>query len=82
MRKHYITLCQHDNTEVTYSKTSSGIQVTFEKVDIDGLEHTLVLNQEGQILSQNGFDDNEVAYFIDFLSRNIEVILEFANDET
>ena len=76
MRKHYITLCVHNNTEVTYMVNSEGeIEVTFEQARTKGF-NCLVTKINGDLISNDGFDDSEIDYFIRFLSRNRELIAE------
>ena len=75
IRKSYIKLCQHNNTEVTYIVKNNRIEVTFEQAVYGGF-HTLVLDENCNIISNNGFNSAEVGYFQRFLSININTIRE------
>ena len=77
MRRHYVTLCVHGNTVVTYTRTESGVQVTFEQAKSKGF-HTAVMNLDGAIISNDGFEPAEADYFRRFLRRNRDAIAEGA----
>lgn len=76
-RKHFVTLCLYDNTEVTYIKRKNGLEVTFEKAINKGFCE-LVVNIDGEIIKNNGFNDAEVGRLIRFLEKNKKLILEEA----
>lgn len=78
IRKSYIKLCQHNNTEVTYIVKNNRIEVTFEQAVYGGF-HTLVLDEFCNIISNDGFNGAEVGYFQRFLSNNISYIKELTD---
>ena len=80
MRRHYVTLCMHGNTVVTYMRTESGIQVTFEQPKSRGF-NTVVLDLDGAIIYNDGFESAETDYFQRFLRRNRDVIAEGAMED-
>ena len=80
MRRHYVTLCMHGNTVVTYTRTESGIQVTFEQPKNRGF-NTAVLDLDGGIIRNDGFEPAETDYFQRFLRRNRDVIAEGAMED-
>lgn len=69
VRKHYMTLCIRDNTEVTHIERNGVIEVTFEQAYTGGFK-TLVMDVDANIIKNDGFNDAEVAYFKDFTLRN------------
>ena len=73
MRKHYMTICVMNNTEVTHIKRKNYLEVTFEQACSNGFK-TLICDDSGNILSNDGFNNAEVVFFLDFLRRNIEVM--------
>lgn len=73
MRRHYMTLCIRDNTEVTYIQKASGLEITFEQSCNGGFK-TLVFNEDCSLISNSGFNDSEVCYFLEFLRNNIATI--------
>lgn len=77
MRKHYMTLCIRNNTEVTHIIRNGRIEVTFEQA-VNGGFKTLVLLENGDIISNDGFNASDIYFFEDFLRRNIDVIREEA----
>ena len=77
MRRHYVTLCVHGNTVVTYARTEGGVQVTFEQAKSGGF-NTAVLDLNGGIISNDGFPPAETDYFRRFLRRNRDIIAEGA----
>lgn len=79
MRRHYVTLCIHGNTVVTYMNTKDGVQVTFEQAKNKGF-NTVVMNLDGGIVSNDGFVPAEVDYFQRFLLRNRNAIAEGARE--
>lgn len=80
IRKNYMTLCLHDNAEVTYKRRESDgvIEVTFEVAVHKGFKEA-VFDENLNLLSNNGFNDAELGYFKYFLSNNISVIRKRAN---
>lgn len=76
-RKHFVTLCLYDNTEVTYIKTKNGLEVTFEKAINKGFCE-LVVTIDGEIIKNNGFNDAEVGRLVRFLKRNKNLIIKRA----
>jgi len=77
IRKHYITLCMRNNTEVTYIVKNNLIEVTFEQAKYKGF-NTLVTDIEGNILECNGFNNSETAYYLKFLDNNRPLIERLA----
>ena len=73
MRQHYVTLNMHGNTVVIYMAQYSNLQVTFEQPVYKGF-HTLVLNIDGNVEQNDGFNNAEVDYFKRFLENNKQVI--------
>ena len=69
VRKHYMTLCFRDNTEVTHIERNGTIEVTFEQACKGGFK-TLVMDVDANIISNAGFTDADVAFFRDFTLRN------------
>ena len=74
VRKHYMTLCIRDNTEITHIEKSGIIEVTFEQ-DIPGGFKTLVLDMNANVITNVGFNLSEIAYFQKFLVQNRDGIL-------
>lgn len=68
-RKHYMTLCFRDNTEVTHIERNGKIEVTFEQA-IKGGFKTLVMDVDANVISNDGFNAADVAFFQDFTLRN------------
>lgn len=77
MRRHYVTLCVHGNTVVTYTRTEGGVEVTFEQAKNKGF-NTAVMDLDGGILRNDGFAPAEADYFRRFLRRNRDAIAEEA----
>ncbi|MBR4212314.1 MAG: hypothetical protein IKR84_08015 [Oscillibacter sp.] len=77
MRRHYVTLCVHGNTVVTYTRTTGGVEVTFEQAKHKGF-NTAVMDLDGGIISNDGFEPAEADYFRRFLRRNRDAIAEGA----
>ena len=77
MRRHYVTLCVHGNTIVTFMKTDDDIEVTFEQAKYNGF-NTTVMSLDGKILNNSGFEPAEIDYFQRFLARNRAGIAEEA----
>ena len=78
MRRHYVTLCVHGNTVVTYTRTDSGVvEVTFEQAKNKGF-NTAVMDLDGGIIRNDGFAPAEEDYFRRFLRRNRDAIAEGA----
>lgn len=75
IRKSYMTLCMHDNAEVTYKRRDYDgvIEVAFEVADYKGFK-TAVFDESLNLVSNNRFNRAELDYFKYFLSNNISVI--------
>ena len=74
VRHHFITLCTRNNTEVTHIVKNGKIEVTYEEA-VNGGFKTLVTDIQGNVLSNDGFNSSEVAYFSNFTrqcARGIE----------
>ena len=80
MRRHYVTLCVHGNTVVTYTRTADGVEVTFEQAKNKGF-NTAVLDLDGAIISNDGFPPAETDYFRRFLHRHRDAIAEGALED-
>ena len=76
MRRHYVTLCVHGNTVVTYTRTTGGVEVTFEQAKHKGF-NTAVMDLDGGIISNDGFPPAEVDYFQRFLRHHRDAIAEW-----
>lgn len=74
-RKHYMTLCIRNNTEITYTDRNGVIEVTFEEA-INGGFKTLILDIDANILVNEGYNVAEVNYFIEFLKKNRSCIIQ------
>lgn len=72
-----MTLCTRDNTEVTHILKNGILEVTFEQACTNGFK-TLVLNQKGEIISNDKFNASEVQFFKEFMFKNLGVMLEEA----
>jgi hypothetical protein len=80
-RQHYMTLCDRDNTVVTHKVNNNGcLEVTFEQSCNNGFK-TLVFDQYGKLIYNDGFNNADISYFFNFLQRNISVMLEEARGE-
>ena len=73
VRKPYMKLCQHNNTEVTYVVCNGTIIVTFEQAVSGGFK-TAVLDEHANVISNSGFNGAEMGYFERFLRNNIGTI--------
>lgn len=80
MRKHYMTLCVYNNTEVTHIKRDWGIEVSFEQAVTGGFK-TLITTLDGKILKNDGFNPAEVDFFLRFLNSNKNTIIMESNGE-
>ena len=80
MRRHYVTLCVHGNTVVTYTRTTGGVEVTFEQAKNKGF-NTAVMDLDGGIISNDGFEPAEADYFRGFLRRNRDIISEWSLEQ-
>ena len=80
MRRHYGTLCVHGNTVVTYTRTDSGVEVTFEQAKNKGF-NTAVMDLDGGIIRNDGFPPAETDYFQRFLRRHRDAIAEGALED-
>ena len=75
-----MTLCFRGNTEVTHIVKNGKIEVTYEQA-VDGGFHTLVVDIEGNVLSNDGFNDSEVDFFRRFTIQNAPAIIMESNEE-
>lgn len=73
IRKSYMKLCQHGNTEVTYVINNGKLEVTFEQA-VSGGFRTAILDERSNVVSNHGFNGADIGYFQRFLARNIETI--------
>lgn len=73
IRKSYMKLCQHGNTEVTYVMDSGKLEVTFEQAVSGGFK-TAVFDEYSNVISNQGFNGADIGYFQRFLARNIKAI--------
>ena len=80
MRRHYVTLCVHGNTVVTYTRTGDSVEVTFEQAKHKGF-NTAVMDLDGGIIRNDGFPPAEVDYFQRFLRRHRDAIAEGALED-
>lgn len=80
MRKHYMTLNFRGNVEVTHINKNGNIEVTFEQAVNSGF-NTLVLDINGIVLSNTGFNNSDIDYFIRFLNRSKSAILQESRGE-
>lgn len=69
-----MTICFRENTEVTHIVNNGKIEVTYEQA-VDGGFHTLVVDIEGNVLSNDGFNDSEVDFFRRFTIQNAPAII-------
>ena len=74
MRKHYMTLCFRGNTEVTHTTHNGAIEVTYEQA-VNGGFHTLVVDINGNVLSNDGFNDADVDFYKRFTIQNSPAII-------
>lgn len=70
MRKHLVTLCMRDNTEVTYKEDNGIINITFETAHNRGFKTLVVEGGTFRVVSNEGFNDSEVDYFVRFAKDN------------
>lgn len=75
-----MTLCFRENTEVTHIVNNGKIEVTYEQA-VDGGFHTLVVDIEGNVISNDGFNDSEVDFFRRFTIQNAPAIIMESNGE-
>ena len=75
-----MTLCFRENTEVTHIVNNGKIEVTYEQA-VDGGFHNLVVDIEGNVLSNDGFNDSEVDFFRRFTIQNAPAIIMESNEE-
>lgn len=80
MRKSYMTLCMRGNTEVTHILRNGKLEVTFEQAVSNGF-NTLVLNDKGQIVKNDGFNSSDIAFFKDFFKKNYSTMIAEARGE-
>lgn len=69
----YMTLCFRGNTEVTHIERNGNIEVTFEQA-VNGGFNTLVLDLQGMLISNHGFNPSEVDWMRNFTIRNAPLI--------
>lgn len=75
-----MTLCFRENTEVTHIVNNGKIEVTYEQAVDEGF-HTLVVDIEGNVLSNDGFNDSEVDFFRRFTIQNAPAIIMESSGE-
>lgn len=75
-----MTLCFRENTEVTHIVNNGKIEVTYEQA-VDGGFHTLVIDIDGNVISNDGFNDSEVEFFRRFTIQNAPAIIMESNGE-
>ena len=76
MRHHYITICTRGkDIEVTHIDRGSYIEISFEQATNGGF-NTLLMDNNGKILSCNGFNASDVQFLTAFLVRNVSVIID------
>ena len=75
-----MTLCFRENTEVTHIVNNGKIEVTYEQA-VDGGFHTLVVGIDGNVVSNDGFNDSEVDFFRRFTIQNAPAIIMESNEE-
>ena len=75
MRMHYMTICFMNDTEVTHIRRNGRLEITFEQACDTGFK-TLICDESGSIIRNVGFNSDEIAFFLDFLSRNIRTMQE------
>ena len=75
-----MTLCFRENTEVTHIVNNGKIDVTYEQA-VDGGFHTLVIDIDGNVISNDGFNDSEVDFFRRFTIQNAPAIIMESNGE-
>ena len=73
-------LCFRENTEVTHIVNNGKIEVTYEQA-VDGGFHTLVIDIDGNVISNDGFNDSEVDFFRRFTIQNAPAIIMESNGE-
>lgn len=80
IRKSYMTLCFRDNVEVTHIVRNGVIEVTYEKAVPNGF-HTLVMDINGNILSNDGFNDSDIDFYQRFTLINQSGIIAESRGE-
>lgn len=75
-----MTLCFRENTEVTHIVNNGKIEVTYEQA-VDGGFHTLVVDIDGNVVNNDGFNDSEVDFFRRFTIQNAPAIIMESNGE-
>lgn len=75
-----MTLCFRENTEVTHIVNNGKIEVTYEQA-VDGGFHTLVVDIDGNVVSNDGFNDSEVDFFRRFTIQNAPAIIMESSGE-
>lgn len=69
IRRHYMTLCIYDDTEVTVQTQNDVLTVTFEQAVSSGFR-TASFDINGNVFSNKGFNAAELANFKRFLLLN------------
>lgn len=69
IRRHYMTLCIYDDTEVTVQTQNDVLMVTFEQAVSSGFR-TVIFDIKGNMISNKGFNTAEIANFKRFLLLN------------
>lgn len=75
-----MTICFRENTEVTHIVNNGKIEVAYEQA-IGGGFHTLVIDIDGNVISNDGFNDSEVDFFRRFTIQNAPAIIMESNGE-
>lgn len=75
IRRHYMTLCIYNNTEVTVQTQNGIVIVTFEQAAASGFK-TVEFEINGTLHSNDGFNASEIAIFHKFLLRNAQELLK------
>ena len=78
MRKFFVKICKC-NTSVHYEAINNEIVVSFEQPAENQLNQVVFSN--GIIIEQNGFSDEDVAYYKRFYKNNIEHIQDLAKED-
>lgn len=73
-----MTLCFKGNVEVTHIEKGNTIEVTFEQA-INGGFNTFVILINGTIVTNEGFSDSDVSYFVNFVKEHKKGIIAESN---
>ena len=80
VRKHYVTICFRDNTEVTYVLKPNGkVEVEFETAVGKGF-HSLTMSESCEVIRCYGYSPSDVDFFKRFLKDNISLIKRWAKE--